>query len=407
MHLRLANLAEMFAVRWLIEVGQLAGEFLQEREPPWHVWFRVSGDGLADTALFGLFHSRGLGILAGQVAEPPVPPDDLKPVNWVRLLRTFVVKPAPDGRLGDEIIILTGEQAVFFEAVRRHFLIQQGRLEFACFRFDPPLYVLRIAQPSRWVLDLLPADATWHQFNQVPGQPGFYVEAGWTLADPGNGLRLNQLKLPENTHLLIQANGGLLSFRPKWQHASTIVEITCPAPEQAQVNETGRITIVPRLRETEDAAPHEMWRVEEPARLQAILANETSRHFGGFSAWFTRQNEIWVLAANRQADKGLASVFSDAFPAYHRLEGRVFLPAGRTLLPRLPEARLFDIFKCPQGDHLVIEGEGSSLRAVMLPAEKARRLDEFITFQAEIVFHRVDPFASAWTFEFPGVKKNA
>ncbi len=406
MLLRLANLAEMFAMRYLIELGQLEGEFRQEREPPWNIWFRVETSSLSDTAAFGLFHSRGLGQLAGQVAEPPTPPDDLKPVNWVKVLRTFIIKPAPDGRLGDEIILVTGEQAVFFEAVRRHFLIQQGHLEFACYRFDPPVYVLRIGHPSRWVLDLLPQDGSWRQFNQVDGQPGFFVEAGWVLSDPGNGLRLSQLKLPENTHLLVQGDGGLLSFRPKWQHASTVVEISCPAPEQAQINETGRITIVPRLRETDAAAPHELWFVADPARLQAILANETSRHFHGFSAWFTRQGEIWILASSGQADRGLSAVFSDAFPAYHRLEGRVFLPAGLSLLPRLPEHRLFEIFKCPAGDHLVIEGEGTSLRAVMLPAERARALDEFITFQAEIAFTRVDPYASAWTFEFPNVKKN-
>ncbi|RCK81658.1 MAG: hypothetical protein OZSIB_0792 [Candidatus Ozemobacter sibiricus] len=407
MLLRLASLAEMFAMRYLIELGQLEGEFRQEPEPPWHLWFQVKTSSLADPAAFSLFQARGLDQLAAQVAEPPPPPADLKPVNWVKVLRTFILRPAPDGRLGDEIILVTGEQAILFETVRQHFLIQQGHLEFACYRFDPPIYAIRIDRPSRWVLDRLPQDGTWRQFNQVEGQPGFYVEAGWVLSDPRNGLRLSQLKLPENTHLLIQGDGGLLSFRPQWQHASTIIEVACPAPDQPQINETGRLTIVPRLRQTDAPAPHELWRVADPARLQAILANEASRHFHGFSAWFTRQGEIWVLAVSAQADRGLATIFSDAFPAYQRLEGRVFLPAGRRLLPRLPEHRLCELFQCPPGDHLVIEGEDAALHAILLPAGRARPLDEFIAFQAEIAFTRVDPYVSAWTFDFPDVKKNA
>lgn len=413
MHLRLQNVAEMFALRYLLETGQVDGEFLQEAEPPWWVWFKLAGHSRSEAAAFGLFNQRGLTALATQTTEPPPPPDDLGKVDWVRILRTFIVKPAQDHRLSDEIVLLTGEQPVFFEVIRRHFLIQQGQIEFAIFQTDPRIWVLRIRQPSRWVLELLPEDNTWRVFNQVQGSTGIFIEAGWSLSDPGNGLRLNQLKFPENTHILMQGDGHLLSFRPRWQHASTLVEVDCPAAQPTQVSESATITIVPKLRPTEEAAAPQLWQVEEAARLQAILANESSLHFAGFSAWFTRQGPIWILATRNaapgasspQADRGLCSILSDAFPAYHRHEGRVFLPNGHTLLPRLPEARLFEIFKCPQGDFLVIEGEAQSLRAIMLPGDKARRLDDFIAFQAEIVFNRIEPFVSTWTFDFPGVKK--
>jgi len=408
MNIRLQNVAEMFALRYLTETGQLEGEFMQEAEPPWWVWFQFSGQSRSEAAAFGLFNQRGLGSLAAQVAEPTSPPYDLAPVNWVRILKTFIVKPAIDNRFSEEILFLTGDQQVFFEVVRGHFLLQQGQVEFALMQTDPPVWVMRIRQPSRWVLDQLPKESSFKYFNQVPGSPGIFIEAGWSLSDPANGLRLNQLKFPENTHLLMQGDGALLSFRPRWQHGSTVVEVNLPLPDREQISETARITIVPRLRPTEEAAPAELWQVGDPTRLQAILSNECAMRFAGFSAWFTLQGPVWILASSSQSDKGLCSVLSDAFSAYRRHDGRVFLPAGYALLPRLSEIRLFEIFNCPRGDFLVIEGEGEGkgLRAIMLPGDKAKRLDDFIAFQAEIAFNRVEPFKSNWTFDFPGVKKN-
>lgn len=402
--LKLANPADMLSVRFLSETGQMTGEFLQEADPPWTVWWKLpqAGGGWLGK-LEGLL--RKPTIEAASVWEPGTPRGRVKRIDWLDVFRQFVITRDDSPLPTDTIILRTTDRALFFEVVRRHFMLQQGTVEFAVIQPTTPVWLVRIKHPSLWALEQLPDDRSWEWFNQVPGCDSLFIERGFGLSAVTNGARLNHFQILDNTVVLLRSKGDLLHFSLPWRHAGTLVEVRAAAPQIPIAEEKEKLQITPRLRETEESRPHSLWRVEDHARLKAIIAAESFKRLSGFSGWFGQDGIFWVLAAGEQADRGLAGVLSDAFPAWVPLEERVFVPAGRALLPRLSGERLCQIFGAVRTDWLVFSDGPEGLQTVCLPATQLRKLEFFVTFLAERTVDAFAGFATKWDFSFPDLKK--
>ncbi len=412
-YLRMENPADMLSAHFLVESGQLEGEFMQEVEPPWTIWL------FWEPSAPEAGSSKAAKLIPSQVWTEGSPASEMRPASWADLFRRFILRPEEASGIGDNVLVRTNEKTVFLDIIRRHFMLQQGLLEFAAFDGEQPFWLIRIRHPSIWALDQAAETGPMELFRQIPENEGLFLEKGWRITDPRNGVRLNRFKMFERSIVLLRHGGDSVFLNPTWQHATTVIEVKVDSPAVAQADETSRIVIVPRFRPSVEETPAGLWRVAEPERLKAIISNEAMKRFAGYSAWFCRDNVVWVLSAGAQTDRGIATLLTDAFPAFSPIERKIFLPIGKTLAPKLPEERLKQIFQCSQDDFLCLELEqkepaGSAggvpgetfMKATLLPIINQKKIESFISFMAEQAVQRADPHQTAWVFEFPDVKKN-
>lgn len=478
--------SDLLAAKVLADAGQLAGEFVQEVQPPWGLWWRGKRTPEPSAATGGGFAGflgkiggmlRGSAVVPEDVWKPGEPRGPIRKAGWVDVFRNSVLTQDTMRRTGDVLIIRTLDRRLFFEIIRRHYLLQQGSIDFAILDGGTvgalaglatggtptdPVRLVRIRKPSRWALEQLslPHGTILDWYNQVPGQEGLFIETGYTLFDPANGLRLSTFRFLENSVLLVNRDGAITSLAPAWRHAASLIEVRCAPPDRPQPEETEKIVIEPALRETGEKGLAILWKVGQPARLQAIIAAESMKRLSGYSAWFGKDGTLWVLATSEHADRGFASILSDVFPSFVRFEEHMFVPAGKTLTPRLSADALRRIFQCSGQDWLcfeagkiankesvsysgherekisarvstpdsVQESENDSphdskrdspddsahgtdkdplteMKVTLLPNQQLRPMDFFLTFRAEQAVETLEGYESRWTFDFSDVKK--
>lgn len=394
----------MLAMRYLSDIGQVAGEFVRETDPPWDLWWELP------SAPPGLYSK-----LSGYIAPDEGAVEDIWPIgtpasrcreiDWSSIFQSLVSRPADSTLPSAVTLIKTFDRAVFFEIIRQHFLLQQGKMEFSAFPGVEPFWLLKIENPSIWALEAVNPMQVWWRYNQVPAHPGLFVECSRHIDDPANGLRLSSLRFGGETIILLNPDGNPEILQPRWKSANSVIHVDFPPSTRLQADETAKVTIAPRLRPTDERKPAELWSVSDPARLQSILSNEPAHLFQGYSAWFGKNQEVWVMADNERSDRGLAEVFSDAFPAFARLDRAVFVPVGQTLSPRLPADRLREIFRTKPDDVLCLEPETEKVTVRVFPGPARKKLDTFITFQSEQALRCLETYESMWEFSFPELKK--
>ncbi len=398
--LKMVNAADMLAVHYLAQTGQMSGEFVQEIEPPWDVWWSAS---VAAVQAAMRAAASGGGTATTAVWTVGEPAGSTRAAAWVDLFKKFVIHTQDDQQIADLVVIRTADRATFFEIVRRHFLLQQGLVDFAV--LPDATWLIRIRHPSLWALSLLANDRPFTVFNQVPDSEGLFVKAGYTIAVPENGIRLNSFHLAEGSLLLLDHAGQIEALTPTWTRGDAVIEVRVEAPHLAITDEREKIVITPALRATEELHLQELWMIDDVVKFKEILANESMKRFAGFAAWFCQDRRMWLYAFSSQADRGLASVFGDAFRGFTRLDKTVFVPAGRVLAPRLAEERLKQIYTCGRDDFLVLDNDGEALVAHVLPNSGLKKIDFFVTFAAENAVRQIANYESTWTFDFPTAKK--
>jgi len=402
--LKLKNPADMLAMRYFHASKQMSGDFVQEEEPPWNVWWEPQ-EKVGFLTKLGDLLKKGTGDIAG-IWETGIPSGKFRKVGWFDLFKNFVLQHDPESRLSDLIIIKTSEKRTFFDIIRRHFLLQQGLIDFAVFSKPEPFWLIRIRQPSIWALEFAETEQPFEIFSQVPNNEGLFVESGWTLSAPENGLRLNQFRFMEKNLIFVKKTGEIFCLAPIWNHSSSVVDVQLPTPTATPTEEKEKIVVVPALKDTDDVRQHDLWKITDREQFRAIFSTGSMERFSGFSAWFGKDGTIWLLSLGDHADRGLATTFSDAFQAFSKLDKNVFVPSGKMIMPRLSEERFKQIFKCPKEDTICFESnEDGSLRVNIFPASNLKKIDFFLTFQTQNAIHDFQSYESNWTYDFPDLKK--
>ena len=402
-YLKMRTPADLLTVRYFSSSGQLKGQFVQEQDPPWTIWWQVPGD----QGLIGRLGNMISGSIEApeKVWEEGKPGSKLREISWLDLFRKAVIRQEPTRQVTDEVILLTSDRETFFAAVKKHFVLQQGQYEFAVLETGGREYfLLKINNPSLWVFNTLDQSGfTW--FNLLPGHSGIYMEAGWRIHDISGAECFNQFKIVDGGILVIQKDGRLLSLKPAWKKGESIIKIETGRIDIPQKNTDAEIVIKPGLRKTDRHQLPVFWKIDDLNRLKAILANESLEQFRNYRSWNCADGRMFIMARDQRADRAIASILSDAFPAFAEVEERVMIPLGHLLTPRLSSERLHKFFGAQPHDYLSFEKEAGVIESTLLAEKDMLTVEDFVALEIERAAGRAETIQPGWKFEFKELKK--
>lgn len=394
--------ADMLAVNFFASTGQLKGRFVQEIDPPWTIWWQP----VEDQSLMG----RIGNMIKGELPQPETvwesgtPNGECREITWLDLFRKAVIKPRESRQVASEVILITPDKEIFYSTVKKHFMLQQGEIEFAIFDSGKEYYLLKIVNPSLWVLNTF-SNPNWTWYNLVSGQSGIYVESGWYIHDISGDSCFNRFQITEHGILLVQKDGKLLTLKPKWRKGDSIIRVKFAEASIKQKEEVEILSVKPILRETDRKILPTIWKIEDMERFKAILINESLSRFRNYQAWFCKNGLLYVFARGKQADRGLASVLSDAFQPFSEICSKVYVPTGTILAPKLSSERLHELFSAQKNDVVLIEEIDDDLVPSLLAGEDMSPIEDFITLQVEVAAEKAEALKSSWKFEFRDLKK--
>ena len=401
-YLKMKTPADMLAVNFFATSGQLKGRFVQEVDPPWTIWWEVPGE--------QGFISRIGNMIQGSLEAPDTiwekgtPGSQLKSMQWLDLFRKAVIKKEDSRQVADEVILMTDNKETFFGAVKKHFVLQQGQMEFASFEGRRDFHLLRITRPSLWVFNTLEQNGfTW--FNLVKNHSGIFVEAGWRIHDISGLDCFNQFRVVDNGVLLIHKDGRLVNLKPSWKKGESIIKVDFAELKVPQKSDDVAIKVKPFLRPTDRHHLPVFWKIQNHQQFKAIVANESLKSFRHYRSWFCADGRLFISARGAQADRALATVLSDAFVPFYEAEERVMMPLGKVLSPRLSSERLHAFFEADAKDILCIEEDEGMLGCTLLKESDMLTIEDFIALEVERAAHRAETLKPAWKFEFKELKK--
>lgn len=401
--LKMKTPADMLTVNFFASTGQLKGRFVQEIDPPWSIWWQP----ITEQSLIGRIGTMIKGELPPPetVWEPGRPNGECREISWLDLFRKAIIKRSENRHVAEEVILITPEKDIFYAVVRQHFMLQQGQVEFAVFDSGGREYfMLRIQNPSLWVFNTVLGN-NWVWYNLMPGQSGIYVEAGHFIHDISGDSCFNKFQITESGILLIQKDGRLLTLKPRWKKGESLIKVQFSGPMIQQKDDQEILTVKPILRPSDSQDLPTLWKIEDQQRFKAILVNESLGRFRNFVAVVCKSGNIWVYARGKSADRGLASVLTDAFSSFAEICHLVFVPKNQTLAPRLSSQRLHEIIAENNTDVIVIEPGIGGLQPHLIAENSWSPVEEFITLQAELAAQRAEALKSTWKFEFKELKK--
>ncbi|MBF0406382.1 MAG: hypothetical protein HQM10_03430 [Candidatus Riflebacteria bacterium] len=401
-YLRMKTPADLLTVNFFASSGQLKGRFTQEIEPPWPVWWEIN----TEQSILGRLNT----LIQGQIQAPEkvweegTPAGPIKTMSWLDLFRKIIIKPEETRKVANEVILVTADRDVLFAAIKNHFILQQGQFEFTVFDNQRETFLLKISHPSLWVFNTLEQIGfTW--FNQVEGHSGIYIEAGWRINGLSGPECFNQFKVMDSGILLIQKNGNLLNLKPSWKKGESIIKVDFAEINVPQKDLTENLSIKPCLRKVDRKLSEVFWKIEDRSRLKAIISNESLKKFHNYRCWACDDGRIFILARDNQTERGLASILSDAFPAYGESEEHVMIPSGYCLAPKLSSDRLHKMFSAKMADYICFDNSENGIRCIHLCSDDMINIEDFITLEIESAIDKAKMQKPSWQFEFKELKK--
>ncbi|NCB38679.1 MAG: hypothetical protein EOM80_07910 [Erysipelotrichia bacterium] len=400
-YLKMKTPSDLLTVRFFASSGQLKGQFLQESDPPWTIWWEVPGE----QSLIGRLGNMLQTQLEApeKIWEEGTPGSKLREMSWLDLFRKAVIKKEPARKVSEEVILMTADREIFYAAVKKHFMLQQGECEFAIFNAKHDYYLLKITNPSLWVFNTLAQEEfTW--FNMLSGHSGVYVEAGWRIHDISGPDCFNQFKVLDGI-LLIQKDGRLLNLKPSWKKGESIIKIEIGKVDLPQKTSSENLIIRPGLRDTDRHQLPVFWKITDRERLKAIISNESLKNFRSYTSWFCEDGRIFILAHTKKADRALATILSDAFTAFTEVEERIMVPMGQLLTPRLSSERLHGFLEAETSDYICFEQIDDQLQCTLLKASSMLPMEDFVSLEINQAAARAEALQPSWKFNFKELKK--
>ena len=365
------------------------GYFVEEIDYPWHTWWVIKSKWRAAK------QKQILEKLPWEVGEPT---GKTRKIDWPNLLRKLALEPDPSHRIHTSVVLRTPSEAVFMQVIKDHYLLQQGELYFCSPGETERNWLIKILHPSLWSLCRLPADASYTIYNEIPELQCVYLARGCklnTLTSP-----LGRFHTERNTTILLHQDASLIDLKAHWQPITTIIDLKSSGARILSGAETTRISVPIRLVDEVSTAPPALWRVDDAEKLRRTLSRAGVELLDGFRAWFAASGHIWLLSEGDYHDRGLAAQFTEQFASFTRLASRVFIPRGKSLMPRLTEAQILDTHDCPNSDYLCLDAGPDEPCALILPAQDLKDLRHVIVYSAELAVRSLDAFESFWSFRF-------
>lgn len=391
----LKNFADILAINVLLHNKDISGKFIQEKDSG-NIWFKESKN------------SSFYNIFAKNNNETDLPFEEGQPqarspeIGWSELLNKMTVKSLDNSKLAEEILIITNDKKVLVDIIKKHYLIQMGEVSYSNY-LNNDRWIIKVVYPSVWIISLL--EQSNQIYNKVTGFNNIYIEKGFEIKERYNIQKNYNLKIPINNYLLIQANGKIESVSVYWKSANKIIEITAETPREVLIKEEIKVQIQPKLVKAYNKKETSLWKVDDLDKLKKIITNYASDHLAGFKAWFTNENNAYILSPNSLNDSGVISLFNDAFGSYSKLKEKVFFPSGYSLMPLLDESRLYEIYGVNNTDYLIFDNNNENILVTVLPEKNINSLASFIAYMVEKNVNEIENFESKWHFDFGELKK--
>lgn len=403
-YFKMKSAADILTAYYLYSAGQLDGEFVQETEPPWDIWWRAEE---VEEGFFKKISGAGNNKLElpEKLWKRGVPNAAQRQSPWPEIFRKSVVTPKSYRDVANEIIILSTDKEVFYSCLREHFKLQQGDIEFAVLEKNKRFYLLKVKKPSLWVIKNLEQIQNFRWFNKLSAHSGIYLEAGYEIKGLHRRSDLNKLQT-NNSTLLVQSNSKLLNLKPKWKKGSDVILIDLNTPQIPQKEKVDSIKVVPTLRKTDFDCKSIFWKVNDREQFKSVLKNETLSAFSGYKSWFCDDGTIFIAAITKKHDRAIASVLSDAFRAFHCPVTNVALPVGYYLAPALSSERIHKLFNCSMNDWICMEqSEKGGIDTTILSAAGLCNIEDFIVLEAEGAVEKANLVSPRFKFDCSELKK--
>lgn len=322
-------------------------------------------------------------------------PAQVRRVSWEALPGLDLI-PNSDQRLSGAILILSRDRVGLQQLLSEHVRLGEGEMAIAARPVrngDEDEWLLQLQQPSYWLL----AQHRPGRIFLASERPGLYIEQGYHLRHPR---LLELLRWDSRQLLLLEAAGTCRELAVTWQPVRGLIDLALPAPDRFAPAPGLRLTIRPRLIPAGSSAQARLWRIDEPERLEDLLAEAAPEQLNGFRSFIAEQ-AIFCEQTAAYGDAGLAEALSQRFPAWQLLQRRVYLPLGLRLQPRLSEEELLrSLPPLQRNDHLCLSQQpDGAIGLSLLPSEGWQDLHRLLDYRLEAALERLDGFASAWDFE--------
>jgi hypothetical protein len=401
---KLATVEDILAAYYVATSGKISGRIVQEAEAPWDFWWEIlekdNYEHIADDE--PAYLSRY--ITPKDIWEEGTPKSSVKLFTWPNLIRRSVVKPDPANSIAKEIIILTLDESVFFDIVRKHFYLQKGQIQFSIYAGSKPQYLLKITDPSLWALTTVNNKA-YHVFNRVESHYGLYIARGFQLRSFNKKGTHNKLNFGENNLLLVNKEGGLLSLKPTWDVGENIIQISLKQPDIQQVSLSERLALAPYLRKTVNVFPSIFWKITDKERFKTILTNQNADYFSNFILWYKTNGTIFLEASGPEISRDIASILNDAFTPYYAMDTKVYTPINKVLSPKLSAKKLHSLLGSHSKDSICIDEHEGKVVFELLKHQDSIALDAFIILEIENIVNGLKNLKPTWSHNFVELKK--
>lgn len=401
---KLATVEDILAAYYVATTGRVRGRIVQEEAAPWDFWWEILEKDNYEHLTDDKPPYLSMYTTPRDIWEEGTPKSSIKLFTWTNLIQRSVVKPDPANSIANEIIILTLDENVFFDIIRKHFYLQKGQIQFSVYAGSKPQYLLRITDPSLWALTTVNSKA-YHVFNRVDSHYGLYIARGFQLRSFNKKGTHNKLNFGENNLLLVNKEGGLLSLKPTWEVGDSIVQVSLSYPNIQQVSLTERLAITPYLRKTVNVFPAVFWKITDKELFKTILTNQNAEYFNNFNLWYKTDGTIFLEVTDPEISRDITTVLNDAFDPYYAMDTKVYVPLGKVLSPKLTAKKLQSLLNVHNKDSICIDEVDGKVVFERLKHRDIITLDAFIVLEIESIIKNLKNLKPTWEHNFLELKK--
>ncbi len=400
---KLSSAEDVLTAYFVSTAKKLKGRVVQEKEAPWDFWWEV----INPRKFFETDDDSDIGsVIPDELWKYGTPKSKLRLFSWSNLIRRAAIKPDPSDAIAQEIILMTTDKNIFYDVIRKHFYLQKGSMQFAIYSAMPKYYLLKINNPSLWVLTTIKSD-DFFWFNRVGTHRGLYITKGFKLRNFNENNIYNKLNFAENCILLVNKDGSLLSLKPNWKEGDNIVNVNIAHADIKQVDPTKKVSIVPHLRQTNTKFPAVFWKIEDKQRLKNILSAQSTDFFDNFIAWYKADGTIFLKAKSSELSRDVTRMLSDAFSSYYSMDSNTYVPINMVLSPKLSAEKLRTLLGAAGKDNVCIDSvkDKKEVFFEVLNHGDGISLEDLIVLELENTVKNLQGLKPTWTHSFRELKK--
>lgn len=373
---KIENVADAIFLEQLATTESISGTFYKESQYPFRLFWHTKS-------------RKDIGL-----DEVKVLKKDVKKSNWADIFEKRILQRDKSNGLSHEIIIKCTSKADMQEIMKGHFKLQQGKCFFS--GTSRKGFFLRIQDPSRWVLDTkeFEGDITIYNLSDIYG---VYIERGFTTKSQ---FTKTAFSVEGQAVMLIGEDGDIEQRKIEWSSMDHAVILKLQNQGSIKPSEKeARFELAPKLIEGADKKEPMFWYCDDIEKASKILRLAPADSLDCMEFWFTSERTMyWTCVYKNQENSYLRNLATEAFKPFYKYEEGVYLPVGKTMLPRLRRNRILEAVEGPNSTDCIVVFEDD--RQTLISARESKPMKDAVFFLAEQATRDIPSFQSQWIMDF-------